>query len=87
MGLIHLRWTVPAIYIDGDITWNFKKISSDQKDQSLDSDGAKPKDTIEMDEPVSQRTRHKIKLQHLSEPRTRSTWTKRIQKSENYSFY
>ncbi len=59
----------PAIYIDGDITWSFKRISSYQKDQSLDSEGAKSKDTIKMDEPVAQRTRNKIKLQHLSEPR------------------
>ncbi len=55
----------PAIYImiDGDTTWSFpprkaqediKRISSDQKHQSLDSEGAKSKGTIKMDEPVAQ---------------------------------
>jgi hypothetical protein len=59
----------PATHIDGagDITWSFKRISSDQKEQSLDSEGANSKDTIKMDEPVAQRTRSKIKLQHLSD--------------------
>ena len=31
----------PPIYIDGDITWSFKRISCDLKDQSADSEGAK----------------------------------------------
>jgi hypothetical protein len=59
----------PPINIDWDITWSFKRISCYLKDQSVDSEGAKSKDTIKMDEPVAQRTRHKIKQQHLSEPR------------------
>ncbi len=72
---------IPAIYIDGDITWSFKGISSDQKDQSLDSEGAKSKDTTKMDEPVAQKTRPKSSYNiYLSQERTLSSWTKRIQK-------
>ncbi len=39
--------------LDGDVTWTFKKATSDQsKDQGLSSEGAKTKDTIKMDEPI-----------------------------------
>ena len=61
----------PPISIDGDVTWTFKETTSDQsKDQGLNSEGAKPKDTIKMDEPIAQRTRCRwFKIQRPSEPR------------------
>jgi hypothetical protein len=49
----------PPIYIDGNITWSSKRISCDLKDQSVDSEGAKSKNTIKMNEPIAQRTRLK----------------------------
>ena len=37
----------PPISLDGDVTWTFKETPSNQsKDQSLNSEGAKTKDTI-----------------------------------------
>ena len=74
MALIHWRWTVVTVLhkknIDGDVTWTFKETASDQsKDQGLNSEGAKTKDTIKMDEPIAQRTRYRFKIQRPSEPR------------------
>jgi hypothetical protein len=46
-----------------------KTLNSQKSDPCLDTEGVQSKDTIKMDEPVAQRTRGKIKLQHLSEPR------------------
>ncbi len=71
---------IPPIHIDGDITWRFKRISSDLNDQRVDSEGAKSKDTIKMDEPKSSY------IIYLSQERTRSSWTKRMQKGEACSF-
>ena len=64
----------PPISIDGDVTWTFKETTSDQsKDQSLNSEGAKTKDTIKiLDEPIAQRTRCMLKMQSPSEPRKES---------------
>ena len=73
----------PPISIDGDVTWTFKETTSDQsKDQSLNSEGAKTKDTIKiLDEPISQQTRCMLKMRSTSEPRKESIfWTKQIQK-------
>ena len=54
----------PPISIDGDVTWTFKETTSDQsKDPSLNSEGAKTKDTIKiLDEPIAQRTRCRFKI-------------------------
>jgi hypothetical protein len=57
---------LPQINIDGDVTWTFKKTTSDQ---GLSSEGAETKDTIKMVEPIAQRTRCRVKLQRPSEPR------------------
>ena len=64
----------PPISIDGDVTWTFKETTSDQsKDQSLNSEGAKTKDTIKiLDEPIAQRTRCMLKMRSTSEPRKES---------------
>ena len=63
----------PQISIDGDVTWTFKETTNDQsKDQGLNSEGAKTKDTIKMDEPIAQRTRCKFKIQRPYEPRKRT---------------
>ena len=64
----------PPISIDGDVTWTFKETTSDQsKDQSLNSEGAKTKDTIKiLDEPIAQRTRCMLKMQSPSAPRKES---------------
>ena len=53
----------PQISIDGEVTWTFKKITSDQNNQGLNSEGANTKDTIKTDEPIAQRTRCRFKLQ------------------------
>ena len=64
----------PQICIDEDVTWTFKETKSDQsKDQSLNSEGAKTKDTIKiLDEPIAQRTRCMLKMRSTSEPRKES---------------
>ncbi len=62
----------PQISIDRDVTWTFKKTTRDQgKDLlvGLSTEGAKTKDTIKMDEPITQRTRCRFKLQLPSELR------------------
>ncbi len=53
----------PQISIDGDVTWTFKNTTSgDQsKDEGLNSEGAKAKDTIKMDESIAQQTRCRFK--------------------------
>ncbi len=58
------------MFIDGDVTWTFKKTTSYQsKDQGLSLEGAKTKESIKMDETIAQRTRCRFKLQRPSEPR------------------
>ena len=45
----------PQFSIDGEVTWTFKKTTSDQSnDQGLNSEGAKTKDTIKIDELIAQ---------------------------------
>ncbi len=50
--------------IDGEVTLTFIKTPSNQnKDQGLNLDGPKTKDTIKIDEPIAQPTRCRFKQQ------------------------
>ena len=73
---------LPQINIDGDVTWTFKKTTSDQ---GLRSEGAETKDTIKMVEPIAQQTRCRVKLQRPSEPRMEASILDKMSASRNTS--
>ena len=68
-------------YTDERIQLCLRKTLNDQKsDPGLDTEGVHSMDTLTMDEPLSsERDTSSSYSTHLSQERTRSAWTKRIQ--------